>query len=179
MASPAASTRRSPDSSSAGSLRPSRSNDRLAISVDTLVNHLLVSKRSLSSMTLVLRADEIVRAARQAHEDTVMLAAQTGFLRNAIADQVVILGRVGKSLQATCEWGKKDFVQLVKRMDQVDGELEGTMNMLRTTAVGTALRPKSEARKSLLDFVDEGSVHGMRDAMKQCIKELQASPPCS
>ncbi|PTB46083.1 autophagy protein 17 [Trichoderma asperellum] len=173
MASPAASTRRSPDSSSAGSLRPSKSNDRLAISVDTLVNHLLVSKRSLSSMTLVLRADEIVRAARQSHEDTVMLAAQTGFLRNAIADQVVILGRVGKSLQATCEWGKKDFVQLVKRMDQVDGELEGTMNMLRTTAVGTALRPKSEARKSLLDFVDEGSVHGMRDAMKQCIKELQ------
>lgn len=173
MASPAASTRRSPDSSSAGSLRPS--NDRLAISVDTLVNHLLVSKRSLSSMTLVLRADEIVRAARQSHEDTVMLAAQTGFLRNAIADQVVILGRVGKSLQATCEWGKKDFVQLVKRMDQVDGELEGTMDMLRTTAVGTALRPKGEARKSLLDFVDEGSVHGMRDAMKQCIKELQAS----
>ncbi|EHK41549.1 hypothetical protein TRIATDRAFT_295417 [Trichoderma atroviride IMI 206040] len=171
MASPAASTRRSPDSSSAGSLRPS--NDRLAISVDTLVNHLLVSKRSLSSMTLVLRADEIVRAARQSHEDTVMLAAQTGFLRNAIADQVVILGRVGKSLQATCEWGKRDFVQLVKKMDQVDGELEGTMNMLRTTAVGTALRPKGEARKSLLDFVDEGSVHGMRDAMKQCIKELQ------
>ncbi|PNP37764.1 hypothetical protein TGAMA5MH_10249 [Trichoderma gamsii] len=171
MASPAASTRRSPDSSSAGSLRPS--NDRLAISVDTLVNHLLVSKRSLSSMTLVLRADEIVRAARQSHEDTVMLAAQTGFLRNAIADQVVILGRVGKSLQATCEWGKKDFVQLVKKMDQVDGELEGTMNMLRTTVVGTALRPKGEARKSLLDFVDEGSVHGMRDAMKQCIKELQ------
>ncbi|KAL7920963.1 autophagy-related protein 17 [Trichoderma austrokoningii] len=171
MASPAASTRRSPDSSSAGSLRPS--NDRLAISVDTLVNHLLVSKRSLSSMTLVLRADEIVRAARQSHEDTVMLAAQTGFLRNAIADQVVILARVGKSLQATCEWGKKDFVQLVRRMDQVDGELEGTMNMLRTTAVETALRPKGEARKSLLDFVDEGSVHGMRDAMKQCIKELQ------
>lgn len=104
-----------------------------------------------------------------------MLAAQTGFLRNAIADQVVILGRVGKSLQATCEWGKRDFVQLVKKMDQVDGELEGTMNMLRTTVVGTALRPKGEARKSLLDFVDEGSVHGMRDAMKQCIKELQVS----
>ncbi|KAM0252369.1 hypothetical protein ACHAQJ_007752 [Trichoderma viride] len=171
MASPAASTRRSPDSSSAGSLKPS--DDHLAISVDTLVNHLLVSKRSLSSMTLVLRADEIVTAARQSHEDTVMLAAQTGFLRNAIADQVVILGRVGKSLQATCEWGKKDFVQLVKRMDQVDGELEGTMEMLRGTAVETALQPKGEARKSLLDFVDEGSVHGMRDAMKQCIKELQ------
>ncbi|RFU75722.1 autophagy-related 17 [Trichoderma arundinaceum] len=173
MASPAASTRRSPGSSSAGSLRPS--NDHLAISVDTLVNHLLVSKRSLSSMTLVLRADEIVTAARQSHEDTVMLAAQTGFLRNAIADQVVILGRVGKSLQATCEWGKKDFVKLVRRMDEVDGELEGTMEMLRGTVVDTALRPKGEPRKSLLDFVDEGSVHGMRDAMKQCIGELQLS----
>ncbi|KAH6606941.1 autophagy-related 17 [Trichoderma cornu-damae] len=154
MASPAASTRRSPGSS-AGSLRPS--DDHPAISVDTLVNHLLVSKRSLSSMNLVLRADEIVTAARRSHEDTVMLAAQTGFLRNAIADQVAILGRVGKSLQATCEWGKKDFVKLVRRMDEVDGELEGTMEMLRATAVETALRPKGEPRKSLLDFVDEGS----------------------
>ncbi|KAL7791520.1 autophagy-related protein 17 [Trichoderma ceciliae] len=172
MASPAASTRRSPGSSSAGSPRPSK--DHVAISIDTLVNHLLVSKRSLSSMTLVLRADEIVTAARQSHEDTVMMAAQTGFLRNAIADQVAILGRVGKSLQATCEWGKKDFVKLVRRMDEVDGELEDTMEMLRGTAVEKALRPKGEARKSLLDFVDEGSVHGMRDAMKRCIKELQA-----
>ncbi|KAM6488358.1 autophagy-related protein 17 [Trichoderma sp. SZMC 28011] len=170
--SPAASTRRSPGSSSAGSLRPS--SDHMAISVDTLVNHLLVSKRSLSSMTLVLRADEIVTAARQSHEDTVMLAAQTGFLRNAIADQVLILGRVGKSLQATCEWGKKDFVKLVRRMDEVDGQLKATMDMLTTTPVDTSLRPKGEPRKSLLDFVDEGSVHGMRNAMKQCIEELQA-----
>ncbi|KAL7943402.1 autophagy-related protein 17 [Trichoderma barbatum] len=170
--SPAASTRRSPGSSSAGSLRPS--SDHLAISIDTLVNHLLVSKRSLSSMTLVLRADEIVTAARQSHEDTVMLAAQTGFLRDAIVDQVLILGRVGKSLQATCEWGKKDFVKLVRRMDEVDGQLKGTMDMLRETPVDTTLRPKGEARKSLLDFVDEGSVHGMRNAMKQCIEELQA-----
>lgn len=169
-ASPAASTRRSPGSS-AGSLRPS--SDHLAISVDTLVNHLLVSKRSLSSMTLVLRADEIVTAARQSHEDTVMLAAQTGFLRNGIADQVLILGRVGKSLQATCEWGKKDFVRLVRRMDEVDGQLKATMDMLRGTPVETTLRPQGEAGRSLLDFVDEGSVHGMRNAMKQCIEELQ------
>ncbi|KAF4962388.1 hypothetical protein FSARC_9532 [Fusarium sarcochroum] len=144
-----------------------------SISIDTLVNHLLVAKRSLSSMTLVLRANEIANAARQSHEDVAILAAQAGFLRTSIVDQAAILVRVRRSLQSTYDWGKKDFKKLVKSMDLVDGQLEHTMVMLRETGVESVFRPKGEDRRSLLDFIDEGGVHGVREAMKKSIQELQ------
>ncbi|KAL4725881.1 autophagy protein 17 [Fusarium chlamydosporum] len=144
-----------------------------SISIDTLVNHLLVAKRSLSSMTLVLRANEIANAARQSHEDVAILAAQAGFLQESILDQTAILVRVRRSLQGTYDWGKKDFKKLIKSMDMVDGELEHTMVMLRETSVEGVFRPKGEERRSLLDFIDEGGVHGVREAMKKSIQELQ------
>ncbi|KAK7413321.1 autophagy protein 17 [Neonectria punicea] len=147
--------------------------DSPSIPVDTLVNHLLLAKRSLSSMTLVLRANEIATAARQSHEDVAILAAQAGFLQTSILDQATILVRVRRSLQGTYDWGKKDFKALVKTMDMVDGELEGTMEMLRASIVQSVFRPKGEERRSLLDFVDEASVHGMRNAMKKSIEDLQ------
>ena len=141
--------------------------------VDTLVNHLLAAKRSLSAMTLVLRANELVNAARHSHEETAILRAQAGFLRSSILDQAMILVRVRRTLQATYDWGKKDFKKLVKGMDEADAELGGTMDMLRNTEVQSVLRPKGEEPKSLLDFVDEASVHEMRNAMKKSIEDLQ------
>ena len=173
-ASPAESSRRSPASSS-NSLRHSGDQATPSISVDTLVNHLLAAKRSLSSMNLVLRANELANAAQHSHEDTAVMAAQAGFLRSSILDQAAILVRVRRSLQTTYDWGKRDFKKLIRAMDEVDGELSGTMEMLRTTEVQGDLRPKGEERKNLLDFVDEASVHGMRDAMKQSIEQLQVS----
>ncbi|PHH89990.1 hypothetical protein CDD83_4789 [Cordyceps sp. RAO-2017] len=173
-ASPAASSRRSPASSSASLKRSADQQPHpLAISVDTLVNHLLIAKRSLSSMNLVLRANEIATAARSAHEDSVILAAQNRFLRGSIADQTAILTRVRRSLHATYEWGKRDFRKLVRAMDEVDGELGATMEMLRQTEVQDDLRPSGEERRNLLDFVDERGVHTMREAMKKSIEEFQ------
>ncbi|KAF5663522.1 hypothetical protein FHETE_7469 [Fusarium heterosporum] len=145
-----------------------------SISIDALVDHLLLAKRSLSSMTLVLRAHEIANDARQSHEDVSILTAQSGFLRTSILDQTAILVRVRRSLQSTYDWGKKDFKKQVKSMDLVDGELEHTMEMLRETGVEGVFRPKGEERRSLLDFIDEGGVHGVREAMKKSIEELQA-----
>ncbi|TFA97996.1 Autophagy-related protein 17 [Trichoderma ghanense] len=172
MASPATSTRRSLGSSSTGLPRPS--GDNPTISIDTLVSHLLRSKRSLSSITLVLRAEELIRAARNQHEETVVLMAQTKFLRAAITDQAQLLSRLAASLQATNEWGKKDFFQLLKHMDDVDAQLKGTMDMLRETPVDPALRPPGEESKNLMDFVDEASVGAIQESMRACISELQA-----
>ncbi|KAF4456065.1 hypothetical protein F53441_1786 [Fusarium austroafricanum] len=145
-----------------------------SISIDTLVNHLLVAKRSLSSMTLVLRANEIATAARQSHEDVAILAAQAGFLHTSILDQTAILKRVRRSLQSTYDWGRKDFKKLLKAMDSVGGQLDHTMDMLRETGVESSFRPKGEERRSLLDFIDEGGVDGVREAMKKSIQELQS-----
>ncbi|POR32799.1 Autophagy-like protein 17 [Tolypocladium paradoxum] len=176
-ASPAtSSSRRSPNSSAASLRRPDGPPDDPAVSIDTLVNHLLVSKRSLSSMTLVLRANELATAARAAHEESALLAAQASFVCGSVADQIAILARVRRGLHATYEWGKRDFKTLVRAMDEVDAQLGATMKMLRGTDVQGALQPASGERRNLLDFVDENSVHGMRDAMKKSIQELQVLP---
>lgn len=178
-ASPVAAARRSAESSMA-SLKRSPDSSHLdhvssqpSIPIDQLVHHLVAAKRSLSSMNLVLRANELANHARSAHEDTVILAAQTAFVRNSILDQVSILVKLRRSLQATYDWGKKDFKKLVRSMDEADGDLESTMSMLRNTVVQSGVRPPGEERKSLLDFVDELNVHKLRDAMKRSIEELQ------
>ena len=187
-ASPGASSRRSVASSAAslkrsggsgggasGGSQHSPSSSHPSIPIDTLVNHLLAAKRSLSSMTLVLRANDIANHARTSHEDASLLTAHTSFLRAAILDQSAILVRLRRSLQVTYDWGKRDFGKLVRAMDEADGALEATMGLLRGTVVHSALRPAGEEEKTLLDFVDEESVHGMREAMKKSIEALQVS----
>ncbi|KYK56453.1 Autophagy-related protein 17 [Drechmeria coniospora] len=160
--------------SSTDSLPQADDEPKSPIPLDTLVNHLLVSKRSLSSMNLVLRANELATAARRAHEDTLMLVAQTTFIRAAIVDQISILVRVRRSLNATCEWGQRDFKRLIRAMDDVNHHLAATMSMLKTTTVQADLRPPGESRRSLLDFVDESGVHSTREVMKASIQQLQA-----
>ncbi|GAO19686.1 hypothetical protein UVI_02061470 [Ustilaginoidea virens] len=173
-ASPAASSRRSAASSSASLKRSHDHQDQSpVISNDTLVNHLLVAKRSLSSVNLVLRANELATSARQSHQETLLLAAQTAFVRNSILDETAILVRLWTSLQATYEWAKRDFKKLVEAMDDVDTELTRTMDLLRTTPVQTVLQPADRDSPNLLDFVDETSVDGMREAMKHSIQDLQ------
>ncbi|KAG5984951.1 hypothetical protein E4U43_006132 [Claviceps pusilla] len=173
-ASPAASSRRSAGSSSGSLKRLDDHQQKLpSISIDTLVNHLIVAKRSLSSMKHVLRANELATSARLSHQETLLLSAQTAFVRNSMLDQVTILTRVRGSLQSTYEWGKRDFKKLVKAMDEVDADLTGTIHMLRDTQVQSILRPNDRESMNLLDFVDETSVHGMREAMKQSIQDLQ------
>lgn len=176
-ASPSASSHGSPTPSA--SLKPSADHDAHAppTSIDTLVNHLLVAKRSLSSMTLVLRANDLATAARNAHEDSLILAAQNRFLGGAMADQIAIFMRVRRSIHATYEWGKRDFKKLLRAMDDVDGELGATMEMLRGTDVHPDLRPPEGERRNLLDFVDEMGVDAMREAMKRSIQELQVTTP--
>ncbi|KAG5936267.1 hypothetical protein E4U53_000256 [Claviceps sorghi] len=173
-ASPAASSRRSAGSSS-GSLKRSDDEEQKlpSIPIDTLVNHLLVAKRSLSSMNHVLRANELATSARLSHQESLLLAAQTAFVRNSMLDQITILTRVCASLQSTYEWGKRDFKKLVKAMDEVDADLTGTMHMLRDTQVQSTLQSNDRKSMNLLDFVDETSVHDMREAMKHSIQDLQ------
>ncbi|CAG9944036.1 unnamed protein product [Clonostachys rosea f. rosea IK726] len=178
--SPAASSRRSAASSAASLKRSNDSRHRQssssfsdAIPVDTLVNHLLAAKRSLSTISVVFRANELATNARNEHEDAAILAAQSRFLRRSILDQTAILARLRRSLQATYNWGTNDFKSLIHTMDEVDGSLGAMMSVLRAKKVQSSLRPPGEEPKTLLDFVDEESVHKLRDAMKKSIEELQ------
>lgn len=149
--------------------------DTDTIPVETLVDHLLAAKRSLSSMNLVLRANGFSTLARQLHEEAVISGAQTAFLKKGIRDQMKLLMRVRRSLIRTYDAGKRDFKQIPKTLDAANGKLEATMDMLRNTTVDAAFRPAGEEPKNLLDFVDETKVDRLRDALKASIGELQVS----
>lgn len=94
---------------------PSSSQHRSAILandealLETLVSHLLASKRSLSSISSVWRANEIVTAARSSLEESVVLGARTGFLRKGISDQVVILQKVRREIGNVYDDGEEDY----------------------------------------------------------------------
>ncbi|OHE94185.1 kinase activator [Colletotrichum orchidophilum] len=179
--SPASSTSAGRDSTSLSHSRdhrdaPSTSASAAAdhVPVETLVEHLLAAKRSLSSMTAVLRANEIATDARQAHEEAVVLYAETQFLRRAILEQLALLMKVRRGLKRTYDAGKRDFKHLVKTMDATNEKLQETMAMLKNTTVEAGFRPPGEERRNLMDFVDEKSVHVMVEALKQSLGELQA-----
>ncbi|KAH7041210.1 kinase activator [Microdochium trichocladiopsis] len=144
-----------------------------SIPVETLVQYLLDAKRSLSSIGLVLRANELVHNARVAHEESVILAAQSSFLRRGISDQVRILLRIRKSMMRTYDTGKREFKLVIKSLDASNSRLEDTMAVLRKRIVDKAFRPPGEEPRDLLDFVDEAQVDAMRDALKENIAALQ------
>lgn len=146
-----------------------------SIPVETLVEHLLAAKRSLSSMTLVLHANDLSTHARQLHEESVILGAQTAFLRTGINEQVILLKRVRKSMSRTYDSGKREFKHLIRTLDSANGKLEKMMEQLRSTIVEAVFRPEGEEPRNLMDFVDEKSVDVMRNALKESIGELQSA----
>lgn len=147
-----------------------------SIPVETLVQYLLDAKRSLSSIGLVLRANELVHNARVAHEESVILAAQSTFLRRGISDQVRILLRIRKSMIRTYDSGKREFKIVIRSLDASNSRLEETMSVLRKRIVDRAFRPPGEEPRDLLEFVDEAQVDAMRDTLKENIAALQVSP---
>lgn len=126
-------------------------------------------------MGLVLRANELVHLSRQAYEESVILTAQSQYLRQGINEQVRLLLRLRRSMNKTYDNGKREFKQIIKTLDAANGRLQDTMNVLRDRIVDSSFRPNGEEKKNLLDFVDEAQVDRMRDALKENIQSLQVS----
>jgi autophagy-related protein 17 len=126
-------------------------------------------------MAHVLRANEIVTAARQAHEESVILGAQAQFLRRGINDQIRLLLRARRSMTKTYDSGKRGFKRVIKSLDAANEQLETTMDVLRDRIVESAFRPKGEERRNLLDFVDVAQVETMTSTLKDNIVALQVS----
>ncbi|KAL2134404.1 hypothetical protein VTI74DRAFT_243 [Chaetomium olivicolor] len=171
-----------PASSAGARSRPTSYHDPVSpefdaddVPVEVLVRHLLAAKQSLSSMALVLRANDLATHARQMHEESVIMSAQTGFVRQAIDQQVRLLKKVRRGLGRAYDSGRREFKQLIRTLDACNEKLEKTMKMLRDTPVDPMFRPPGEEPKFLMDFVDEDSVESMRDALKRSIAELQAA----
>jgi autophagy-related protein 17 len=160
---------------SQASLSPnnSQTNQDIDVPLDTLVSHLLASKRSLSSISSVLRANEIVTSARSAVEEGIILESRTAFLRRGITQQAKILRKVKNGVDHVFKEGERDFQDTLQSLDAADNRLKKTMEVLRSTLVDAAFRPSNEEPRSLLDFVDEAGVETTRSALRHCIDQSQ------
>ncbi|KAL8992174.1 MAG: hypothetical protein Q9169_007307 [Polycauliona sp. 2 TL-2023] len=151
-------------SSSSASIRET---SPAASSLDTLVSHLVASKRSLSSIEHVWRANEIVTSTRLHLETSVITSARTSFLRAGITTQLGILERVHANSKAIEAEGAEEYGEVLRTLDEADNRLRGTLASLSNTVVEHTLRPESDQRKNLLDFVDEGGVDKLLAAVEE------------
>jgi autophagy-related protein 17 len=148
--------------------------EEISIPVETLVQYLIDAKRSLSSsISFVFRANELVHNARQSHEESLILSAQTQFLQQGISKQGQLLHRVRKTMTRTYDNGKREFKQVIKSLDGTHQRLEDMMAVLRDRTVDSAFRPDGEEPKTLVDFIDESNVDRLMNALKENIGALQ------
>jgi len=159
------------------SLSPNNSQTNQDVDVDvpleTLVSHLLASKRSLSSISSVLRANEIVTSARSAVEESIILESRTAFLRRGISQQARILRKVRNGVDHAFKEGERDFQETLRSLDAADNRLKETMEVLRSTIVDADFRPANEEPRSLLYFIDEAGVETTRSTLRYYIDQSQ------
>lgn len=150
---------------------PSRqfSPEREAAPLESLVSHLLASKRSLSSISHVVRANELVTSTRKALETNVITTARTEFLRSGIDEQVKVLEQVHISSDNVAHTGRAKFEDVVRSLNEADERLRRTLRSLRKTFVEAGLRPAGEEERSLLDFVDESGVEALLANIKESV----------
>lgn len=140
-----------------------------ATHLNSLVSHLLASKRSLSSISYVVRANELVTSTRKALETSVITTARIKFLRSGIDEQVKVLEKVHATSETVAHGGQAQFEHVVRSLDEADQRLRSTLHSLRETFVEAGLRPEGEERRNLLDFVDESGVETLLVQLKESV----------
>lgn len=69
--------------------------------------------------------------------------------------------------------GLREFEDVIRSLDEADIRLQQTMDVLRETMVERKFRPEGEEERSLLDFVDEQGVEGIRRGLREGIDQSQ------
>jgi autophagy-related protein 17 len=85
-----------------------------------LVEYLLASKRSLSSISLVWRAREIVETGRGALEENAALCAKNAFVRQQVDGQVEVLEAIRHGTSIVDAEGHDEFQVITTLTDQTD-----------------------------------------------------------
>lgn len=137
--------------------------------LEDLVAYLVASKRSLSSINHVWRANEIVTAARSALEESVIVTARSGFLCRGLNEQLRLLYGVRAEVEEISRRGRAEFDTALKELDAADIDLKKTLDLLGGAAVEAAFRPAGEEPKTLRDFVDERGVEELQSTLKGAI----------
>ena len=181
MASPASSQNRSPPLQS-----PSQSIQKSNNPLDSLVSHLVASKRSLNSIHHVHRATTLLSEARRIVESSAAISAKSKYLQKSLATQAKVLRRVQYELEEVSHDAQAEFTVVLKELDEAGKRLMGTLSILKTTELldGFLLGqlPQTEVetaidktRKTLYDFVDGEPVTHLQHHVKSVIDEVQAA----
>ena len=155
------------------------------ISIETLISHLVASKRSLSSINNVHRATTILSEARTSVESTAALLARTTYLRKSLVSQLKILRSIQFELEGAAHAIQLEFQNTIKELDRAERKLARTVDFLRQTRIedafkatpSTQIEQASQAtppKDSLHDFIDDQPVESLRTAMKTVIDAVQS-----
>ncbi|KAK2756690.1 autophagy protein 17 [Arachnomyces sp. PD_36] len=139
------------------------------LQLEDLVSYLVASKRSLSSINHVWRANEIVTTARSALEQSVIVSARSSFLCRGLNEQLRLLYGVRAEVEEISRRGRAEFENALKDLDAADFQLKETLTLLDGAVVEAAFRPADEEPKSLRDFVDERGVEDLQSSLKGAI----------
>ncbi len=165
---------------------PSASLQKPTNQLESLISHLLASKRSLSSIHHVHRATTILSSARSDLESTTILAARTKFLQRWLASQIKILRGVQFELEDVVHSSQSEFSSILKGLDDAGKRLEHTVHRLKSTKIELGFRVAdlrtsvlledetvTETKETLHDFVDVAPVEELKDNLKASINEVQ------
>ena len=140
---------------------------------ETLLPHLVASKRSLSTVDLVYRANDLCTFTRSALETSAVTTARISFLCSGITSQLAVLEKVQQQTDKTVELAQAEFEDVVTGVGIAEGKLQHTLDGLRGTNVEAQLRPEGEEKRCLLDFVDEGGVKGLVEGVKVVVDDTR------
>ncbi|KAL9099201.1 MAG: hypothetical protein Q9163_005266 [Psora crenata] len=130
-------------------------------SIDDLLPYLVASKRSLTTIDQVYRANDLCTSTRLALEVSAITTARTSFLQSGVASQLEVLRQVQQKANNTAQLVRTEFEEVVRRLDDAEKRLRDTLDSLSSTIVESKLRPDDEERRYLLDFVDEGGIEAL------------------
>ncbi|KAI9810066.1 MAG: autophagy protein 17 [Phylliscum demangeonii] len=116
---------------------------RTATGLETLLDYLLTSKRSLSSTTL------------------------------AMAEPWRLLARIQHGIEQAAGRGQADFEATLRELDDADARLQATVDVLQATVVERSLRPADEGPRSLHYLVDEQNGERLKSGLKESIDQVQ------
>lgn len=158
--------------------------DADSVDVKVLEEHLINAKQALFNVNAVQCAEELSNSGRVLHEESLVLAARTVFLRNGMDDQLKVLQRLRHDMrQAYDDHLTALNKKTIPKMDDAGERLEWTRKKLKSIAVDPHFRPSGEAPMSLHDFVlpDVANVRKWFADLKDGIDLQQVSEiiPCT
>src|SRR5450755_3393385 len=82
---------------------------------------------------LIYRANSITTLSRSILEATIITTSRSSFLRRGLQSQVQLLAGVQVEVESGVEKAQREFGEVLRRLDESEARLRGTLEVLRET----------------------------------------------